>query len=100
MSVETLAERGRAMDRVWTGRHPGLRTKPLCVAAGTLCVADLKMPPAPTGDFGGPEVQRYYPSTAQIAAAGNVVAALAMNDVPVPSTICCGAIPGRPAAAA
>lgn len=51
---------------------------------GVVCSADIVMPAALTD-----ESRSYFPSTNQISAAGNLAMAIAMNKVPVPSSVCC-----------
>ena len=60
-----------------------VRTCPLHVL-GVTCSTDVVMPAALTD-----ERKAYFPSTNQISAAGNLAMAIAMNNVPVPSSVCC-----------
>jgi len=59
--------------------------------------ANLLMGSPTHEEFGSdPEVLKHFPSTNDVAAAGNLAMALAVNGVSVPSALCCDAPPKLP----
>jgi hypothetical protein len=43
-----------------------------------------------------PELRKHFPSTNDVAAAGSLIMALAINDVAIPWAFCCGALELKP----
>ncbi len=86
--VEITAEVGGPLTAVdlQVASEPSRQVKrcPLRVL-GVVCSPDVVMPVARIDSAHVP----YFPTTNQISVAGNLAMAIAMNKVPVPSSVCC-----------